>query len=49
MHAGLWERWTNPEGESLDTFTVVKIGANDSMRALYDRMPVVLQRENYGY
>gem|GEM_PF-6600373 len=28
---------------------VVKIGADDSMRALYDRMPVVLQRESHGY
>lgn len=46
--AGLWERWTRPDGESLDTFTVVTTDANDSIRALHDRMPVILQRENYG-
>jgi len=46
--AGLWERWTSPDGESLDTFTVVTTDANDSIRALHDRMPVILLRENYG-
>jgi len=41
--AGLWERWTSAEGTPIDTFTVVTTEANESMRALHERMPVILQ------
>lgn len=41
--AGLWERWTSPAGTPIDTFTVVTTEANESMRALHERMPVILQ------
>lgn len=41
--AGLWERWTRPDnGESIDSFTIITTAANDRMRALHDRMPVIL-------
>lgn len=30
--AGLWERWTQPRGETVDTFVVVTTEANDAMR-----------------
>jgi putative SOS response-associated peptidase YedK len=44
--AGLWERWTRPDdGESIDSFTIVTPAANDRMRALHDRMPVILAPE----
>ncbi|MGL1831975.1 SOS response-associated peptidase [Rhodocyclaceae bacterium SMB388] len=47
--AGLWERWTRPgDGESLDTFTVITTDANDALRPLHDRMPVILPPEAYG-
>lgn len=46
--AGLWERWTKPDGEPLDTFTVVTTDANDVMKPLHDRMPVILLPEDYG-
>ncbi len=41
--AGLWERWTRPEdGERVDTFTIVTTEAEAPMRALHQRMPVIL-------
>jgi len=46
--AGLWERWTKPDGEPLDTFTVVTTDANDVMKPLHDRMPLILAPEDYG-
>lgn len=44
--AGLWERWSRPDdGESIDSFTIVTTAANDRVRALHDRMPVILAPE----
>ena len=40
--AGLWEGWKSPEGEILRTFTILTTEANAEMRAVHDRMPVVL-------
>ena len=38
--AGLWERWEN--GRTYETVTVVTTAANDRVRPIHDRMPVVL-------
>ena len=42
--AGLWSRWRPKEGGSqpLDTFTILTTDANDLIRPLHDRMPVIL-------
>jgi len=39
--AGLWERWTKGS-EPLETCTILTTEASDDLRALHDRMPVVL-------
>jgi hypothetical protein len=39
---GLWERWRDPQGETVETCTILTTGANDLMRSLHDRMPVIL-------
>jgi putative SOS response-associated peptidase YedK len=42
--AGLWESWTDKQsGESLQTTTLITTEANEFMRRLHHRMPVVLQ------
>jgi putative SOS response-associated peptidase YedK len=46
--AGLWERWTQPDGVPLDTFTVITTEANEAMAPVHDRMPVILAHENFG-
>jgi putative SOS response-associated peptidase YedK len=42
--AGLWDRWRGPDGP-LDTFTIITTDANDTMRPIHDRMPVILEPE----
>jgi putative SOS response-associated peptidase YedK len=46
--AGLWERWKNPEGSLVDTFTILTTDANDLLRPLHDRMPVILDRKDFA-
>jgi len=40
--AGLWERWTSPEGEVIRSCAILTVEANDFMRPLHARMPVIL-------
>ena len=40
--AGLWEHWRGPDGDAIATFTIVTTAANEAMRALHDRMPVLV-------
>jgi putative SOS response-associated peptidase YedK len=40
--AGLWDRWRSPGGETLKSFTIVTTAANELLRPLHGRMPVVL-------
>ncbi len=43
--AGLWDRWKKPDGSELRTFTIITTQANDLLRAVHDRMPVILNRD----
>jgi putative SOS response-associated peptidase YedK len=40
--AGLWETWTGPNGEELDTVAVVTTRANRTLSLIHDRMPVIV-------
>jgi putative SOS response-associated peptidase YedK len=42
--AGLWEGWRGPGGEVVRTFTIITTDANEKLRALHARMPVILPR-----
>jgi len=50
--AGLWERWEGPKGgvvggRAVESCTIVTTEANERLRALHHRMPVILAPENY--
>jgi putative SOS response-associated peptidase YedK len=45
--AGLYERWLSPEGDVLDTCAILTTRANARLRALHDRMPVIVPPEHY--
>ena len=43
--AGLWDTWRDPQDETVTSCTIITTKANDLLRPIYDRMPVILQRE----
>ena len=45
--AGLWDRWRSPSGEVLETCTILTTDANVLVRAVHDRMPVILRPDDY--
>jgi putative SOS response-associated peptidase YedK len=40
--AGLWETWTGPNGEEMDTAAIVTTNANRTLSAIHSRMPVIV-------
>lgn len=44
---GLLEHWDSPEGKVL-TFAILTTAANDLMRPILERMPVIIQPEDYA-
>jgi len=46
--AGLWSTWKSPEGGLVETFTILTTDANGVIRELHDRMPVVVDRADFG-
>ena len=46
--AGLFETWHGPDGSEIDTATIVTTEANDYLRPIHDRMPVVLGQEDFS-
>ena len=45
--AGLWETWTGPNGEELDTVAIVTTVANRTLADLHHRMPVFIAPEAF--
>jgi len=47
--AGLWETWMGPNGEELDTATIVTTRANRTLGTIHERMPVVIAPEAFDF
>jgi putative SOS response-associated peptidase YedK len=45
--AGLWERWYQPDGEPLESCTIITTRANQVVGELHERMPVILAPDLY--
>jgi len=46
--AGLWESWQGAEGSRIESCTLLTTGANELVRPIHDRMPVILAPQAYG-
>ncbi|HEV7998903.1 MAG TPA: SOS response-associated peptidase [Planctomycetaceae bacterium] len=46
--AGLWERCRGPDEKVVESCTILTTDANDRLRELHDRMPVILPPDHYG-
>ena len=47
--AGLWETWNAPEGELIHSCSIVTTTPNDLMEPIHDRMPVILDTNQYEF
>jgi putative SOS response-associated peptidase YedK len=46
--AGLWESWRDPQGGRIESCTLLTTEAHPKLRALHDRMPVILDPADYA-
>jgi putative SOS response-associated peptidase YedK len=46
--AGLWEHWESAEGDVIRSCTILTTEANETLRPIHDRMPVILPPDAYG-
>ena len=47
--AGLWETWSGPNGEELETAAIVTTTASRSIAHIHDRMPVIVAPEAFDF
>ncbi len=45
--AGLWDRWTDPQGVPVETCTILTTAANCLLANIHDRMPVILGPDHH--
>jgi putative SOS response-associated peptidase YedK len=45
--AGLWDRWKDATGKSLETFSILTTISNSVMSLVHNRMPVILNPDSY--
>lgn len=46
--AGLMETWSSADGSEVDTAAILTTGATKAIRHIHDRMPVVIQPEDFA-
>ena len=45
--AGLWDQWTRPDGEIIESCTVLTTSPNSLVEDLHNRMPAIVAPEKY--
>jgi putative SOS response-associated peptidase YedK len=46
--AGLWDRWSPPDGEAIESCTILTTDANELNRPVHNRMPVIVDPSAFG-
>jgi putative SOS response-associated peptidase YedK len=47
VFAGLWDRWKDSAGGSLESFTIITTTPNELTSTVHNRMPVILRPQDY--
>jgi putative SOS response-associated peptidase YedK len=47
--AGLWETWSGPNGEEMDTAAIVTTTANRTLASIHPRMPVIVAPDAFDF
>jgi len=45
--AGIWEHWLGADGSELETMAILTVAANATVATLHDRMPAILQPDQF--
>jgi hypothetical protein len=45
--AGLWDRWTDPQGDTIESYTILTTTPNSLLADIHERMPVILRADNF--
>ncbi|MDJ0616931.1 MAG: SOS response-associated peptidase [Calothrix sp. MO_192.B10] len=45
--AGLWEKWMSPQAEQISSCTILTTEANEIVKPVHGRMPVIIDTKNY--
>jgi putative SOS response-associated peptidase YedK len=45
--AGLWDLWSSPQGEAVQSFSIVTVAANNMVSPVHDRMPLCVDPALY--
>jgi putative SOS response-associated peptidase YedK len=48
VFAGLWESWKSPDGEVIESCTILTTSSNKLIEPLHERMPVILHPQEYS-
>jgi len=46
--AGIWERWCPPQGDPVESCSIIVTAANALVQSIHDRMPVLLDPDDFG-
>ncbi len=44
--AGIWENWKSPEGEFVQSCSIITTSANDALEKIHNRMPAILPQKS---
>lgn len=44
---GIWESWSGPNGEEMDSCAILTTSPNEVMQVLHDRMPVIISPQDF--
>ena len=45
--AGLWQSWSGPQGDCIESCTILTTNCNELVRPVHNRMPVIVKPKNY--